>query len=777
MASVSAGVLLWRNVFKPLQQLSKSMTTISAASNLSLRVPEANPSLVSSLIESVNLILDTTESSYMDMLNARCNAENLNQGKSMFIAKVSHELRTPIHGITGMLRILLKQEHVAGKRQYIQMAQDSAHALLGTINELLDFSKMQSGDLSLEHKPFRLAETVRGTVEQLIARFEEKPEVQLCWDIHPGVPEFVVGDAARIKNILLNLLGNSFKFTEQGSVILELCPREAVEVSGEPGVRLTVRDTGIGIPAEKLCNIFNPFTTAHERAARLYPGTGLGLAIVKQIVECMGGSINVESVEGEGTCFTVDLPLSKAEEAFVSCTADVGVPKRVAVFGRATQRRTVIAGGLARFGCAVDIFDSESPTELRALHQIVASYDLIHIIKDEDVLLDEFRPLFAETARTQTAVVLSLPSADLASTRQLHYSDCFFVTVQPTCALDVLLMASGRLAPTTSIHAYEEQQEHVRHKLRILVADDAKTNRIILKNLLEEAGHSVELVENGQQVLDLIAAGGKSGPVDAARFDLILTDVQMPVMDGITAAQNVRELERQGDSNRKLPIIAVTSYALPEECSRMLASGIDHVITKPISPRRLSRLLSQISCEVDMRGTQAGEGQTHHELVEELCRIAHGVAERVSDITQQALNMGPPSGEVEIDVQDIYERSGNSLRRTGLIMNGFLESYAEPLRTLRSTALPLADTTTFRRAVHSLKGLLLDVGADPAATMASRLEEIVVNAPDEVTLESIAELYGATTRSVLILQELVGALPSVQMLAALPPIEGDMCFH
>jgi hypothetical protein len=178
-----------------------------------------------------------------------------------------------------------------------------------------------------------------------------------------------------------------------------------------------------------------------------------------------------------------------------------------------------------------------------------------------------------------------------------------------------------------------------------------------------------------------------------------------------------------------------------------------------------------------MRGTQAGEGQTHHELVEELCRIAHGVAERVSDITQQALNMGPPSGEVEIDVQDIYERSGNSLRRTGLIMNGFLESYAEPLRTLRSTALPLADTTTFRRAVHSLKGLLLDVGADPAATMASRLEEIVVNAPDEVTLESIAELYGATTRSVLILQELVGALPSVQMLAALPPIEGDMCFH
>lgn len=777
---LGTGVILtcvWLLVLQPIQHLSTFMRTISAASNLTLRLPIRGSTVVGSLASSVNAILDTTEASYLDMLQARCEAEHANKGKSLFIAKVSHELRTPIHAITGMLRILLKQEHAPGKRQYIQMAQDSATALLGTINEILDFSKMQNGELSLENEPFTLSESVRATIEQLIPRFEEKPDVQLSWDLHPDLPEAVVGDAARLKNILMNLLGNSFKFTERGVVTLEIKP---ITIRGEtlsPGVRIRVQDTGIGIPEDKLRHIFNPFTTAHERTARLYAGTGLGLAIVKQIVEHIGGSVEVKSREGEGTCFTVDLPLSEATAGATRHTNQLGQGKKVAVLGACNHRRAVVERGLSRFGCAVTTFDVESSTGIRALMDDIASYDLLHIVKDREVLLDEIRPLLVQASRANTTVILSVLSSELASTEHMVSSENFFETVQPTCALDILLMSSGQLAPTTSLGAYEEQQEHVRHKLRILIADDAKTNQIILKNLLEDAGHHVEVVENGKQLLDTILVRHSHPAVDQVGFDLVLTDIQMPVMDGLTAARNFRAIEKQAANPKKLPIVAVTSYALPEECSRMLASGIDHIITKPISPRRLSRLLSQISCEVEVEKSEGEQEKSQHEIVEELCRIAHSVGERVSAITEEVLSVYAVPGEALIDVQDIYERSGNSLRRTELIINGFLECYSEPLQALNATTVPVADPKTFRRVVHSLKGILLDVGAKHAAELAGCLEKASVETPASVTLEQIHDLHGAIARTVLVLQELVAALPSVEAVSALPPIEGELCLH
>lgn len=245
LTMLCAYILVDRSILKPLRQLNSLMRKISAASNLSLRLPTNHAYFIEDLIESVNDILDTTEHSFFEMLQARCDAEKANKGKSLFISKVSHELRTPIHSITGMLRILLKQEQTPGKRQYIQMAKDSANALLDTINEVLDYSKMQSGGFSLEHETFTLAEVLRATIEQLIPRFEEKPEVALCWDMHPGLPEKVLGDPARVKNILINLLGNAFKFTERGHVILEVSPHHTDEAT-KVGVCFTVTDTGIG---------------------------------------------------------------------------------------------------------------------------------------------------------------------------------------------------------------------------------------------------------------------------------------------------------------------------------------------------------------------------------------------------------------------------------------------------------------------------------------------------------------------------------------------------
>lgn len=767
-------ILINRLFLSPLERLSSFMKKMSAASNLSLRVPQLDSGLLDDITDSVNNILDTTEHSYYEMLNARYEAERANKGKSLFIAKVSHELRTPIHSITGMLRILLKQEQTAGKRQYIQMAKDSADTLLYTINEVLDFSKMQSGSLSLEHEPLNLVEIIRSTVENLIPRFEEKPEVALCWDVHPGVVEGVVGDAARIKNILVNLLGNGFKFTERGHVSLEVSPFEA-SLPSRAGVRFTVSDSGIGIAPDKLGHIFDPFTTADEKTARLYSGTGLGLAIVKQIVEQMGGSVYVTSTPGEGSTFTVDIPFEVAEGEQSKVEASY-IGKRVAILAEEGARESIAAEGLSRLGCQVARFRFENPDEVEFLIGSLKVFDIVYVIKSSDVLIDELSPLLRVASQQEIPLVLSVLSSELASAGALIRSETFFETLQPTSALDVLLIASGKLTPNTSVISSEERQEKSAHKLKILVADDAKTNRIILKMLLEEAGHSVEVVENGKQLLEKITYPSSPSQTPNYPYDLVLTDIQMPIMDGLTATQNFRELERQQSITRKLPIVAVTSYALPEECSKMLASGIDHIITKPISPQRLTRLLSQISNESE-QSEEWADVQSDRDAIEELSRIAENVAERVTSIAEEIKRVSPISTELGIDVEDLYDRSGNSIRRTGLILSGFLDSYQEPLESLEATQVPLTDPASFRRAVHSLKGLLLDAGASTAAQLAGELEKRVVESPADVTRDSIEALGDVIRSTVLIVKEIAQAIPSLEVVSALPPIDEELTLH
>jgi two-component system sensor histidine kinase/response regulator len=768
-------LLLVNHLFlSPLDKLSSCMRKMSAASNLSLRVPRLNSNLLDDIASSVNRILDTTEHSYYEMLNARYEAERANKGKSLFIAKVSHELRTPIHSITGMLRILLKQEQTVGKRQYIQMAKDSADALLYTINEVLDYSKMQSGSLSLEQEPFNLVETIRTTVEGLIPRFEEKPDVALCWDVYPGVAESVVGDAARVKNILVNLLGNGFKFTEHGHVTLEVSPFATSE-PGQVGVRFTVSDSGIGIAADKLGHIFDPFTTADEKTARLYSGTGLGLAIVKQIAEQMGGAVTVSSTPGQGSTFTVDLTF-EATQGTQSQVEARFTGKRVAILAEAGPRESIAAEGLTRLGCQVNRFRFENPEEVDLLISSLKAFDLIHVIKSSDILMDELTPLLRAASRCERPLVLSVLSSELASTGALVRSETFFETLQPTSALDVVLIASGRLIPNTSIVASEEVQEKSVHKLKILVADDAKTNRIILKTLLEEAGHSVELVENGKQILEKITYTSEAPAKIGFPYDLVLTDIQMPVMDGLTATQSFRELERKHSNTRKIPIVAVTSFALPEECSKMLASGIDHIITKPISPKRLSRLLIEIGNESN-HAEDCSSTQSDQEILEELGRVAENIAKRVSSITEGIRALPPIPSKLGLDLSDLYERSGNSMRRISLVLSGFLDSYQEPLQDLEAACIPLKDPASFRRTAHSLRGLLLDVGACHVAEQASTLENQAIESPQLITRESIQALGDAIRSTVLIVKEISQAIPSLELVSALPPIEEELRLH
>lgn len=771
-----SSMIFKRDMLNPIQSLAEAMKTISATNNLSLRVPENYSGNVRELVQAINDLLDTTEDSYLDMLKARFEVENANKGKSLFVAKVSHELRTPIHGITGMLRILLKQETAPGKRQYIQMAQDAATSLLETINEILDFSKMQNGELSLENERFSLRQTIRSTIEHLSPRFEEKPDLSLCWDIHPEVPDSVIGDSARIRNILVNLLGNSFKFSEKGYVKLEVIPNR---ITGEKviGIRFIVNDTGIGISGGKLGTIFDPFTTADEGSARLYAGTGLGLAIVKQVAERMGGSVSVESTLGAGSTFTVDVQLTLDQNTEQSDSTGVD-PITVALLSIPGPDQEFISAGLLRYGCTVDYFSLEDHLSFEKLAQSTAKYRVIHIIKSADILFDELAPLIRIASRHDSTVILSVSSAEISSTDRLARGDKFFVTLKPTSALDLLLIANGQLIPSNSAPETDEATEKATRKLNILIADDAKTNRIILKTLLEEAGHSVDVVENGQQLLDKISFKPELLANQSRPYDLVLTDIQMPVMDGLTAAQNFRELEKKTSPQQKLPIVAVTSYAFPEECSKMLASGIDHILTKPINPKRLTRLLSQISYDTERTADGYSSDQSDSDIIAELCQLTENLALRVAELNDELSKMMPNEVASSIvDIQGVFERSGDSLKRTGLILSGFMESFKEPLEYLEAAVLPVSDPQTFRRHAHSLKGLLLDVGAQTAANLAAELESKALKAPDTVTADEITKIGCSTREAATIISEILSALPSLEVFSALPAIEDEMTLH
>ncbi|MFO0417588.1 MAG: ATP-binding protein, partial [Pseudomonadota bacterium] len=749
-ALLSALAILYHYTIRPLYKLTTFIQTVSSTSNLNLRAPIRGSKVIRCLARSFNLILDTTEESHLEMLQARYEVESASKGKSLFIAKVSHELRTPIHGITGMLRILLKQEQQPSKRQYIQMAQESAQTLLDTINDVLDFSKMQSGDLSLEHKEFDLLGTIRSTVEQLMPRYEDKPDLTLCWNIHPEVPDRLVGDGARMKNILFNLLGNAFKFTETGHVLLDLTPYNT-RVPDTIGVRISVTDTGIGIAKEKIRQIFDPFTTADERTARLYSGTGLGLAIVKQVVDQMGGTIVVESLPGRGSTFTVEIPFPEPDRP----STLVAAPKRVAILAEDDIKRSSMANGLRALKCSVSEFDIGSTDELYSLANTVSSYDIIHIIKSKNILIDELHAVMRNASRNQVQVILSVRGADIMQTDNLALSEKLLVTLQPTSALDLLLMAQGHLEPNRHVAPIEDSPPKTGTKLRVLVADDARSNRVILKNLLEEAGHTVELVENGQQLLERLSAA--TANPDQKPFDVILTDIQMPIMDGLTATQTVRQQEREHNSQQKLPIVAVTSYAFPEECNKMLAMGVDHIITKPINPRGLNQLLSQIGGDHGNSDLVSLDANVAAELIEQLKQISEDMVLRLTSVNCLSVRNPVDSTLALVDIDTLISRSGNSLRDAQEALSNFGSAYREPLRVLESSRTPIANPSTVRKAIGRLKGLLLDTGAVKAANLMQSLEQELSTDPESLTASKLGTAIAVVELAAFAIDELVSA--------------------